>query len=62
MKVINPEAFEAYLRGRFHFNSLTEDGYAKALADYERGVLLDPSYALAYTGIADFTITSLSMA
>ncbi len=50
----NPEAFEAYLRGRFHFNSLTEDGYAKALADYERAVLLDPSYALAYTGIADF--------
>jgi len=50
----NPEAFEAYLRGRFHFNSLTEDGYAKALAAYERAVLLDPSYALAYTGIADF--------
>ncbi|HKO42440.1 MAG TPA: winged helix-turn-helix domain-containing protein [Pyrinomonadaceae bacterium] len=50
----NPEAFEAYLRGRFHFNSLTEDGYAKALADYERAVLLDPAYALAYTGIADF--------
>jgi len=50
----SPEAFEAYLHGRFHFNSLTEDGYAKALADYERAVLLDPSYALAYTGIADF--------
>lgn len=50
----NPEAFEAYLRGRFHFNSLTEDGYAKALAAYERAVQLDPSYALAHTGIADY--------
>jgi tetratricopeptide (TPR) repeat protein len=50
----NPEAFEAYLRGRFHFNSLTEDGFAKALAAYERAVQLDPSYALAHTGIADY--------
>lgn len=50
----NPEAFEAYLRGRFHFNSLTEDGYAKALADYERAVQLDPSYVLAHTAIADY--------
>jgi DNA-binding winged helix-turn-helix (wHTH) protein/tetratricopeptide (TPR) repeat protein len=50
----NPEAFEVYLRGRFHFNSLTEDGFAKALAAYERAVQLDPSYALALTGIADY--------
>jgi DNA-binding winged helix-turn-helix (wHTH) protein/tetratricopeptide (TPR) repeat protein len=50
----NPEAFEAYLRGRFHFNSLTEDGFAKALAAYERAIQLDPSYALAHTGIADY--------
>ena len=50
----NPEAFEAYLRGRFHFNSLTEDGFAKALAAYEHAVQLDPSYALAHTGIADY--------
>ena len=50
----NLEAFEAYLRGRFHFNSLTQDGFAKALAAYESAVKLDPSYALAYTGIADY--------
>jgi tetratricopeptide (TPR) repeat protein len=50
----NPDAFEAYLRGRFHFNGLTEDGFAKALAAYERAVQLDPSYALAHTGIADY--------
>jgi DNA-binding winged helix-turn-helix (wHTH) protein/tetratricopeptide (TPR) repeat protein len=50
----NPEAFEAYLRGRFHLNSLTEDGYAKALAAYELAVQLDPSYVLAHTAIADY--------
>ena len=50
----NPEAFEAYLHGRFHFNSLTEDGFAKALGAYESAVQLDPSYALAHTGIADY--------
>lgn len=50
----NPDAFEAYLRGRYHLNSLTEDGLAKALGDYQRAVQLDPSYALAHTGIADY--------
>jgi DNA-binding winged helix-turn-helix (wHTH) protein/tetratricopeptide (TPR) repeat protein len=50
----NPEAFEAYLRGRYYLNSLTEDGFSKALGDYELAVQLDPSYALAYTGIADY--------
>src|ERR1043165_2416918 len=50
----NLEAVEAYLRGRFHFNSLTQDGFAKARAAYESAVKLDPSYALAYTGIADY--------
>jgi len=50
----NPEAFEAYLRGRFHFNSLTEDGFAKALAAYERAIQFDPSYVLAHAAIADY--------
>ena len=50
----NPEAFESYLRGRYYLNSLTEDGLTKALADYERAIQLDPSYALAYAGIADY--------
>lgn len=50
----NSEAFEAYLRGRYYWNSYTETGLAKALESYQRAIKLDPNYALAYTGIADY--------
>jgi len=52
----NPEAFESYLRGRFHWNSFTEEGFAKAIAAFDQAVALDPGYALAYAGIADYYI------
>ena len=48
------EAFEAYLRGRYYWNSYTEAGLAKALDCYKHAIELDPEYALAYTGIADY--------
>ncbi len=48
------EAFEAYLRGRYYWNSYTETGFAKALDCYKHAIELDPNYALAYTGIADY--------
>jgi TolB-like protein/Flp pilus assembly protein TadD/tRNA A-37 threonylcarbamoyl transferase component Bud32 len=50
----NSEAFEQYLRGRYHWNSYTEAGFAKALECYKRAIEVDPHYALAYTGIADY--------
>ena len=48
------EAFESYLRGRFYWNSYTESGLAKAINCYNHAIELDPQYALAYTGIADY--------
>ena len=48
------EAFEAYLRGRYHWNFYTEVGLAKAIQCYQKAINLDPDYALAYTGIADY--------
>jgi serine/threonine protein kinase/tetratricopeptide (TPR) repeat protein len=50
----DPEAFEAYLRGRHHWNTFTEEGFAKAIADYYQAVSIDPHYALPYAGIADY--------
>lgn len=50
----NAEAFESYLRGRYYWNSYTESGFAKALECYNHAIELDPEYALAYTGIADY--------
>ena len=49
-------AFEAYMRGRYHWHSLSEEGFAKALREYHRAIALDPNYALAYAGIADYYI------
>ncbi|HKG97392.1 MAG TPA: tetratricopeptide repeat protein, partial [Pyrinomonadaceae bacterium] len=48
------EAFEAYLRGRYYWSSYTEVGLKKALECYKQAIQLDPDYALAYTGIADY--------
>jgi serine/threonine protein kinase/tetratricopeptide (TPR) repeat protein len=50
----NPEAHVAYMLGRYHWSTFTEDGFAKALVDFHRAITLDPDYALAYAGIADY--------
>jgi TolB-like protein/DNA-binding winged helix-turn-helix (wHTH) protein len=44
------EAYEHYLRGRYHWLRDTTDGLQKAMEHFERAIELDPSYALAYTG------------
>ncbi|HEX8286754.1 MAG TPA: protein kinase [Pyrinomonadaceae bacterium] len=50
----NPLAFEAYLRGRFHWNTPTEEDFAKAINAYNEAIEHDPNYALAYAGVADY--------
>lgn len=50
----SPEAFEHYLRGRYYFNSFTEDGFAKAFVSFHSAIAADLNYALAYSGIADY--------
>lgn len=50
----NPEAFEHYLRGRYHFNTFTEDSFAKAFVHFHSAISADPEYAHAYAGIADY--------
>ncbi|QYO66125.1 protein kinase domain-containing protein [Leptolyngbya sp. 7M] len=49
-----PEAYEHYIRGKFHFNSFTEDGFAKAFVCFHSAITADPEYALAYIGLADY--------
>jgi TolB-like protein/Tfp pilus assembly protein PilF/tRNA A-37 threonylcarbamoyl transferase component Bud32 len=50
----NPQAHEAYLRGRFYWNTFTEDGFARAIVCYHQAIALDPNYALAFAGIASY--------
>jgi len=50
---INPEAYEAYLRGRYFWNRRTEEGMKKAIEYFEQSMGKDPNSPLAYDGLAD---------
>jgi len=50
---VNPGAFEAYLKGRYHWERRTEESMRRGLAHFQEAAALDPSYALAHVGIAD---------
>jgi TolB-like protein/DNA-binding winged helix-turn-helix (wHTH) protein/Flp pilus assembly protein TadD len=47
------EAYQNYLRGRYYWSKDTADRLQKAMEHFHRAIELDPSYALAYSGVAD---------
>jgi TolB-like protein/DNA-binding winged helix-turn-helix (wHTH) protein len=47
------EAYGAYLKGRFFLGKRAPEEYEKAIDYFQRATRLDPSYALAYAGLAD---------
>jgi DNA-binding winged helix-turn-helix (wHTH) protein/TolB-like protein/Flp pilus assembly protein TadD len=49
----NAEAYQLYLRGRYHWSRRTEDEMKKAIELFQQAINLDPSYALAYVGVGD---------
>jgi serine/threonine-protein kinase len=52
-------AYEAYLKGRYHWNKRTDEGFKKATDFFQEAIVKDPKYALAYTGLADsYTLRS----
>jgi TolB-like protein/DNA-binding winged helix-turn-helix (wHTH) protein/Tfp pilus assembly protein PilF len=53
VRVVNPEAYESYLKGRFFWNKRTADGLRVALAYFNQAIEEDPNYAQAYSGLAD---------
>ena len=50
---ISPEAYEAYLKGRYHWNKRTGESMQKAGQYFQQAIDRDPSYAAAYSGLAD---------
>ena len=52
---VNPEAYDAYLRGRFYFTTgfTKPDSLKKAQRHFEESIQKDPDFALAYAGLAD---------
>ena len=50
----NVKAYEAYLRGRYFWHSYEVEGLAKSLVCFYEAIALDPNFALAYTGVANY--------
>ncbi len=49
----NPEAYQDYLKGRYWWNKSTQGGFDKGIEYFQQAIAKDPSYALAYSGLAD---------
>ena len=49
----NSEAYQLYLRGRHHWAKRTPDRVRKGIEYFQQAIEKDPSYALAYSGLAD---------
>jgi TolB-like protein/Flp pilus assembly protein TadD len=50
---IDPEAHEAYLKGRFYWNQRSDSGLERGIGFFHRAIERDPTYAPAYSGLAD---------
>ncbi|CAN5565824.1 hypothetical protein BH09GEM1_BH09GEM1_37690 [soil metagenome] len=55
----SPEAYDAYLLGRYHWNRRTTDGMIEATAAFSKAIALDSSYAQAWSGLADAYVLSI---
>ncbi len=49
----NADAYQLYLKGRFHWNQRTGDSLGKAVDYFNQAIEKDPNYAQAYAGLAD---------
>ena len=50
---MDPEAYQDYLKGRYSWNKINQEGLNKAIEFFQRAIAKDSNYALAYSGLAD---------
>lgn len=50
---VDPEAYDAYLKGRFFWNKRSAQSIAKAIEYFQQAIDRDPTYAPAYSGLSD---------
>jgi TolB-like protein/DNA-binding winged helix-turn-helix (wHTH) protein/Flp pilus assembly protein TadD len=53
-RAVNPAAYQDYLLGRYYWNMRTADGLDKAGTYFAQAIEIDPNFALAYSGQADY--------
>lgn len=56
---VNPQAYEAYLQGRYLLNRRTSEALHKSVQYFQKAIQRDPRYAVAYAGLADSYLTLL---
>ena len=59
-KTVNPEAYDLYLQGRYALNKRTIEGFQRAQTFFRRAIATDPTYAPAYSGLAESQIVLAS--
>ena len=50
----NIEAYNLFLKGRYHLLKMSAEGFAKSKEHYEQAIAKDPNFALAWVGLAEF--------
>jgi len=53
VRPVNAEAYDLYLRGRFHWNRRSNEDVKKCIEYFEEGIVKDPNYALAYAALSE---------
>jgi TolB-like protein/DNA-binding winged helix-turn-helix (wHTH) protein/Tfp pilus assembly protein PilF len=51
--IVNPEAYDLYLKGRFYWNQRTPGAIKESIGYFVQATAKDPNFALAYAGLAD---------
>ena len=57
-RIVDPEAYEAYLKGRYHWNRRSAQAFPKAVQCFQQVISKDPTFAAAYAGLADCAATA----
>jgi TolB-like protein len=60
-KMVDPEAFKLYLKGKYYLEKLSKDGFDKALKFFEQSIAADASYAPVYAELANTYLYLLQM-
>ncbi len=52
----NPDAYQLYLKGKYHTSKFTKDEFGKGIEYFRQAIAKDPNYGLAYGGLAYYYI------
>jgi len=57
-RIVQPEAYGLYLKGRYAFYQYTSQGWQRAIEHFSRAIEKDPKFASAYSGLAETYIVA----